>query len=433
MERAVPNDREADLGSDLAARARAAERAGDIGQAEALWAELERAAPQHPFALYRTGRRLVQARDPKAALPLLEAAEAGEATDPDIPLYRGLALVMSGSLEAALDAYDRALARDPYFLMALLSKGSVLDRLGRKRDAALVYRDALKIAPAAVPPFMARPLDHARAAIAEDARAFGAYLRAAVAAERARFPGADFARFDATLAIYAGEAERPQTDEPYPHAPTLLYVPDVPAWPFYERSYFPWLDAVEAQTDAIRDEFFGVFEGARDQFAPYIQYPDHAPVNQWRDLNKSRDWSTFFLWRDGTAFEDNIARCPATAAAMRAAPLCDQPGFAPTVMFSALAPHTHIPPHTGSSNARLIAHLALIIPEKCRYRVGAVETDWTPGKAFVFDDSIEHEARNDSDHLRVVLIFDVWNPLLSAAERALISAMMNASNDYRAA
>jgi aspartyl/asparaginyl beta-hydroxylase (cupin superfamily)/Flp pilus assembly protein TadD len=424
----------ADPSAELIARARLAEREGRAPDAAATWDELDRCAPDHPFSLFRRGRRLVQARDPRAALPLLQAAEAGETTDPDIPLHRGLALVMIGNLEEALAAFDAALARDPYFLMALLSKASVLERMARRRDAALVYRDALKIAPTtgSIPAFLERPLAHARTIIEADSSAFGSHLRAALAPAKARWQGTDFARFDATLEIFSGERPRPATTDPYPHAPTLLYVPGIPATPFYDRAHFPWLAAVEARTEAIRAEFFQVFEGAREQFAPYIQYPDHAPVNQWERLNKSPDWSTFFLWRDGRAFDDNIARCPATAAAMRAAPLCDQPGFAPTVMFSALAPHTHIPPHTGSTNARLIAHLALVIPEKCRYRVGAVETEWREGAAFVFDDSIEHEARNDSDWLRVVLIFDVWNPLLNVAERDLIAQMMIASNEYRA-
>jgi aspartyl/asparaginyl beta-hydroxylase (cupin superfamily) len=54
------------------------------------------------------------------------------------------------------------------------------------------------------------------------------------------------------------------------------------------------------------------------------------------------------------------------------------------------------------------------------------------GEAWVFDDTIEHEAWNDSDQTRVILIFDVWNPLLSTAERELVEAMMSALNEYQA-
>jgi aspartyl/asparaginyl beta-hydroxylase (cupin superfamily) len=100
-------------------------------------------------------------------------------------------------------------------------------------------------------------------------------------------------------------------------------------------------------------------------------------------------------------------------------------------MFSVLAPHTHIPPHTGSANTRVIVHLPLILPEKCRYRVGNEHREWKLGKAWVFDDTIEHEAWNDSDKVRVLLIFDIWNPFLTEAERKLVCTMMTAKQTYR--
>jgi len=64
-----------------------------------------------------------------------------------------------------------------------------------------------------------------------------------------------------------------------------------------------------------------------------------------------------------------------------------------------------------------------VIPEGCRFRVGADVRTWKKGHAWVFDDSIEHEAWNDSDEIRIILIFDIWNPLLSLAERDLVRAL----------
>jgi aspartyl/asparaginyl beta-hydroxylase (cupin superfamily) len=75
-------------------------------------------------------------------------------------------------------------------------------------------------------------------------------------------------------------------------------------------------------------------------------------------------------------------------------------------------------------------HLPLIVPHGCWFRVGNETREWRQGKAFVFDDTLEHEARNGSDELRVVLIFDVWNPFLSAAERDLVGGLVNAVRDY---
>ena len=62
--------------------------------------------------------------------------------------------------------------------------------------------------------------------------------------------------------------------------------------------------------------------------------------------------------------------------------------------------------------------------------MGADQRGWTVGEILVFDDTIEHEARNDSDELRVVLIFDVWNPLLSAAERSMVQAIVAATRTF---
>lgn len=56
--------------------------------------------------------------------------------------------------------------------------------------------------------------------------------------------------------------------------------------------------------------------------------------------------------------------------------------------------------------------------------------DWKMGQAWVFDDTIDHEAWNDADQMRVILIFDIWNPALSEAEQTLITAMMQAQRSF---
>jgi aspartate beta-hydroxylase len=214
--------------------------------------------------------------------------------------------------------------------------------------------------------------------------------------------------------------------------PVLLYYPRLPPIPFYDRAHFPWLGELEAATDTIRAELGVVMREDQAKFAPYIQYKPGDPVNQWTELNHSTAWSTFFLWRDGVRQDANCARCPNTTALLERLPLAHQRGYGPTAMFSVLAPNTHIPPHTGSANTRLICHLPLILPEKCSFRVGNETRDWKMAEAWVFDDTIEHEAWNNSDETRVILILDVWNPLLSAAERELVEAMMSALNEYQA-
>jgi aspartyl/asparaginyl beta-hydroxylase (cupin superfamily) len=220
--------------------------------------------------------------------------------------------------------------------------------------------------------------------------------------------------------------------KPYVSDSNQLYVPRLPAIPFFEREQFPWIPALEAETDAIRAELLAALQNDRERFSPYIAYQPGEPVNQWRELNHSLRWSTLALWRAGEPVHENLERCPATARVLGAVDMASIGGLCPNAMFSALAPKTHIPPHNGETNARLVAHLPLIVPEKCTFRVGFEERPWRVGEVFVFDDTLEHEARNDSDELRVVLIFDVWNPLLAPAEREMVQAMTAAAREFTA-
>jgi aspartyl/asparaginyl beta-hydroxylase (cupin superfamily) len=165
---------------------------------------------------------------------------------------------------------------------------------------------------------------------------------------------------------------------------------------------------------------------------PYISYGDGLPLDQWAELNRSLSWSAFHLLLDGAPVEANCRRCPATMAALA---LADQPrvqGRSPAAMFSILRPRTRIPPHTGVANTRLVVHLPLIVPEGCGFRVGGETRPWRVGEAWVFDDTIEHEAWNDSDQPRAILICDVWNPRLSPGERELVARVAAAMDRFNA-
>jgi aspartyl/asparaginyl beta-hydroxylase (cupin superfamily) len=207
------------------------------------------------------------------------------------------------------------------------------------------------------------------------------------------------------------------------------YYPGLPAIEFFERHEFPWLDAFEAATDEIRAEFLAVL-AAEEGFTPYITYADDLPLSQWAELNNSPNWSAFHLYKMGEPVKENAVKCPKTMRLLTGAPQPDQPGRTPTAMFSLLKPGTRIPPHVGVSNLRLVTHVPLIMPRACGFRVGNETREWVPGKAWVFDDTIEHEAWNDSDKLRVVLIFDIWHPHLTPAERAMITALSAGMNAF---
>jgi len=203
--------------------------------------------------------------------------------------------------------------------------------------------------------------------------------------------------------------------------PTWMYFPELPTIEFFDRADFPWLDGVEAATDEIRSELLRVLVADRDGLQPYIDFPTDLPLDQFRELNRSRRWSAYFLWNKSKPDASHIARCPVTARVLETiVPRCHVEHRAPTAFFSILDANTRIPPHTGVTNTRLTVHLPLIIPPGCGFRVGATTREWEPGKAWVFDDTIEHEAWNSSDTPRAILIFDIWNPHLTPAERDLI-------------
>jgi len=144
------------------------------------------------------------------------------------------------------------------------------------------------------------------------------------------------------------------------------------------------------------------------------------------------EWSAFYLCKHGAIVPENTARCPKTLSALADVPLARVRNRSPAILYSLLRPGARIPPHTGEVNTRLICHLPLIVPDKCSFRVGNDTRAPVEGRAWVFDDTIEHEAWNGSDRTRVILLFEVWRPELTLEERALVSAMFEAIDAYGA-
>jgi aspartate beta-hydroxylase len=409
--------------------AQQAMRAGRVDEAARLWSQVLAASPDNPQALFHLAQYRMLLRDAAGAIGLLERAAKADPRAPAIPLNIAFAQRALGNAVAELAGIERSLAIDPYYLPALLSKGAALERAGHERNAARAYRDALAVAPPddQLAPDLRKHVAEARFAVERNAAELDVHLSAALSDLRARHDGVPLARFDACKDALLGRKKI------YSQQPTMLHFPELPAIQFYDRAMFPWLNKLESQTDSIRSELLRLLESESNGFRPYVQHPAGAPLNQWADLNYSPSWSAFFLWEDGERNEAHCAGCPQTAALAQSMPLADIPGFAPAVFFSTLRPRTRIPPHTGVTNIRLIVHLPLIVPEGCGFRVGNDSRTVEAGKAWVFDDTIEHEAWNDSDETRIILIFDIWNPHLTAAERDLAGALLNAQRDYYSA
>lgn len=357
--------------------------------------------------------------NPQAAAELL--GRATEAAPDRVDLLAKLSAMRraSGDLAGALDAIDRALVLSPLDFSALLARAMLLERMGDPRSGEAFDR-ALSQQPdsASLPAFMQSAVAHARGRVEEHRSGVEQRLRQALPdglspAERRR-----------TDRFISNSSRRTRY---YPQEPSHFHYPGLPTEEFHPRDQFPELDELERATDAILAEFRQLMDAEAREIVPYIQYSGQVPLRQWKALNNSSNWSAMHLLRNGAVIESNARHCPQTMALLARMPQPQVAGASPNAMFSLLAPRTRIPAHTGVANTRLVCHVPLIVPPHCGFRVGATTREWQVGEAFVFDDTIEHEAWNDSDELRVVLIFDLWPPALSPAERTAVAALIPAA------
>lgn len=312
-------------------------------------------------------------------------------------------------LEAAIMTVDRALVHEPLNPHALLLRATLLHDSGRHHQAGEAYGRALSQMPITVPPQFAAVMTVARSRYAAWQDQYSMTLRRALAQK-----GATSSRAEAFIKSVVRLAP-PERD-----GPTHYCYPGLGQTGFFDRQLFPWLDEIEASTDFVQREFDRLLRHRLIEASPYINYPTSAPLNQWEELNQNSDWSVFHLIKRGVTNSDVATCCPHTMKLLSRLPQPDIDRAGPNAMFSMLAPHTHIPPHTGVTNTRLVCHLPLRVPDGCWFSVGGERREVERGKSWVFDDTIEHEAMNESDEMRAILLFDIWHPALDAADRDTI-------------
>lgn len=177
-------------------------------------------------------------------------------------------------------------------------------------------------------------------------------------------------------------------------------VGDRPVYPNNEP--FPYLKPLEDNWNIIRTELDEILKH-REEIPSFIEVStDQAKIAQ------DQRWRTFVLYGFGTKFEKNCRHAPKTARMLEQIPNLQ------TAFFSILGPRYEIPPHRGVSKTILRGHLGLIVPKdakSCTMRVEDKICVWEQGKLFVFDDTYQHEVRNDTDDDRVILLFDFDRPM----------------------
>ena len=359
--------------------------------------------------------------DLQAASELLERAAAECPDDPSISLRLAGLYRAIGKPQRALQAVHDALRQAPLDFTALLMRASLLAKL-EDSGAPEAWEQALANKPVdQLPPELEAVVAEGERRHAEWVAIREANMKAAMAESEAKASPLERKHIER----FRNNALR--RTKPFHSSPTHFHFPELAEREFHPDDLFPWLRQIEAATDTITAELETVMKAERTELVPYIQYADHLPLDQWRPLNMNLDWTAIHLLLRGRRNEANARHCPETMALLGELPQPEIPGASPNAMFSLLAPRTAIPPHVGFNNTRLVCHLPLVVPEGCWFRVGAETRSWKRGEAFVFDDTIEHEAINPSDDLRVVFIFDIWHPSLRPVERDAVAALIGAS------
>jgi len=404
-----------------------AQRARQAGCADRARGHLEAVLAidaDQPAARNALGLEALERRDARSAAEHFHIACSRDPGAP--PLWMNLARAQRelGDPEAERAALERVLMIDQRDLLALIRLAELHERLGEEALAAQRWSAVISLS-AGIGDRSAefvQLIERAKSYVEGQSRKLAEAVDERLAGDLAEASARDSRRLQAAAgamlgrrAIYANQCEG-------------LHYPFLPADEFFDREHFPWLGELEAATGEILAELQAILTDRAQALEPYIAMAPGTPASKWSALDKSLDWGAFHLWKEGKRIDENCTRAPRTAALAEALPLCRIEGRAPAVFFSILKAGSHIPPHTGVTNVRSIVHLPLIVPLGCAFRVGGETREWRKGEAFVFDDTIEHEAWNRSGEDRAVLIVDTWNPHLSEHERTMVCRLYEATD-----
>lgn len=361
-------------------------------------------------------RAAVQRRDGALAQRLL--AELPESEMPWLLMAQACNLLGNVIDEEA--ALQRLLLLEPRNLPALILLGELKAKMGDDRAANAFFQAALNQAattpnvPAAFHPM----LNRARDFIGQVQVKFEQHLIDGLKQAGLTRDG----RVGTAVDMLLGRKQL------YLQQPSSFYFPGLPQRQFYECDEFPWLKEIEAAVPEMQAELRAVLADGND-FAPYVEAHADRPLAANPLMNDPK-WGAYYFWRNGEIVPENAARCPVTMQALQHAPMPLIGQRSPIALWSLLKPDTHIQPHHGLLNTRLICHIPLIVPQGCALRVGNETRSWREGEALIFDDSFEHEAWNKSDATRVILLFEIWRPEISLDERAALTAIFETINDY---
>lgn len=196
----------------------------------------------------------------------------------------------------------------------------------------------------------------------------------------------------------------------------------------YQRSSYnvdglkaqPWWSPKEANIEKLVEKLEKHYLTIQKEAMAIFEEHKHKMEKEAESLsidNGKSDWRQFTFYERGRKNQKNCELAPKTCQIIekiggKRVTACKRG----QTKFSVMVPGTEVWPHVGPSNTRLRLHLGLKVPpdaENVRITCGGVSKHWEEGKAFIFDDSFEHEVSHQASTSRMILIMDVWHPDLT--------------------
>lgn len=415
-------------------RARQHAERGETLQAELLYLGVLSGDPACAEAARTVAALAARREDWPRALHYYEVALQAEPEDDATHLEIAQVLCRLQQPEAAASVLRQAIRARPDQPLAWLLLGDVLEALGQPVDSCKARYQAIARAHKAgqwtdvstTNPALREQVANSMAKVNAGRRA---HLLASFDASRVAFGAKSVERIEKALLGYLGEIDTTPPDSR--QRPKFLYIPDLPDQAYHDPRMQPWSEQLAAGWQDLRTEAVNLL-GDHTNFESFLGLkPGQPHADYVAGSGPNPAWDAFFFYRHGKRFDANHARCPKTSALIDSLTLCRVENQAPEVCFSVIRPGSKIMPHHGVTNSRLVMHLPLVVPSDCALNIiGVGEHHWQEGELMMFDDTFQHEAWNDSEQSRVILLMDCWNPHLSAAEQMAVKQLVEAIDDF---
>lgn len=401
---------------------------GEVLQAELVYRRVLDASPGHKAAARALSQLALLRGDSARAAELLSELVRAHPNDAQLALDHAVALAQAERLREAIAVVEASLAFNPKHFPSWLLLGHIREAEGDSMGALRAWYQAVTGAQreghwkdqSSTPPNLLEPVVHAIERVRAGRREllFDVYETL-----RAQHGASALQRVDRALSGYLKEWDSTPVDSR--QRPRFFFFSDLPNTPYLDPYLQPWAKRLEASFAAIREEAIRVWtEGQRLQ--DFLELSDSARLEDYlRGDGVTPAWEAFFFYRHGHRFDANHSLCPRTSEVLESIELCRIEEQAPEICFSVLKPRSHIMPHYGVTNVRLVMHLPLLVPPDCALNLIDVgEHHWQEGKLMMFDDTFQHEAWNRSDETRIVLLMDCWNPHLTGVEQLAVKQLI---------